>query len=102
MSYTKQTLAAVVDAVAARSPSRLALTSPFQGQQMTYQQLSQTTNALAKWLSKYGFAQHDLLVSDLPNVSENLLLQLACNRLGVGYGTAKNQVSSRQGSCRDK
>lgn len=45
---------------------------------------------MAKWLSRYGYQENDLIVSDLPNISENLLLQLACNRLGVGYGTAKN------------
>jgi len=77
-----RTIAAAVDAAALRFPSRLALTSPFQSQQrFTYHELQTTTKGLAVWLSKkYGFEKHDLLVSDLPNVSENLLLQIACNR----------------------
>lgn len=29
-------------------------------------------------------------MSDLPNISENLILQIACNRIGVHYGTTKN------------
>mmetsp|Transcript_31841 Transcript_31841/g.52489 ORF Transcript_31841/g.52489 Transcript_31841/m.52489 type:complete len:303 (-) Transcript_31841:115-1023(-) len=95
MSRNKiQTIAAAVDAIAAKSPSRLALTSPFQSsKKLTYQDLSQKTNALATWLNRYGLEKNDYLVSDLPNVTENLLLQIACNRLGVGYGTAKNLES---------
>jgi acyl-CoA synthetase (AMP-forming)/AMP-acid ligase II len=86
-----KTIAGCLDAVAVRSPSRIALTSPFQtADKLTYEDLSKTTNALAAWLSVYGFEKKDLLVSDLPNISENLILQLACNRLGVGFATAKN------------
>ena len=89
-----KTIAAAIDAVAAKFPSRLALTSPFQSaEKLTYQDLSRKTNALAGWLSTYGFEKNDVIVSDLPNISENLLLQIACNRLGVGYGTAKNLES---------
>ena len=85
------TIAAALDAAAARSPSRLALTSPFQAnQKFTYEELRRTTNALAGWLSLYGLEKNDVIISDLPNISENLILQVACNRLGVGYGTAKN------------
>ena len=90
-----RTIAAAIDAIAVKSPSRLALTCPFQSAQklLTYQDLSRTTNALAAWLSTYGFEKNDLIVSDLPNSSENLLLQIACNRIGVGYGTAKDLES---------
>jgi hypothetical protein len=30
------------------------------------------------------------MVSDLPNIAENLILQVACNRLGITYATTKN------------
>ena len=91
MSYTAKSISGLVDAVASRAPSRIALKSPFQQSQVfTYQQLSETSNALAGFLSLYGYERNDVLMSDLPNISENLLLQLACNRLGVAYGTAKN------------
>jgi len=90
MATAAKTIAGLVDAVALRSPSRVALKSPFQSQKFTYGEIRRTTNALAGWLQLYGFEKNDLIVSDLPNVSENLILQLACNRIGVGYATAKN------------
>ena len=89
-----KTIAAALDAAALRFPSRRALVSPLQSSayktSFTYQELRQTSNALAGFLNLYGYERHDLIVSDLPNTTENLLLQLACNRLGVYYGTAKN------------
>ena len=90
MYSTAKTISGLVDHVARRSPSRLALTSPFQKHKFTYGELSETTQALAGWLSMYGFEKNDLLVSDLPNTSENLMVQLACNRLGVCYTTVKD------------
>jgi acyl-CoA synthetase (AMP-forming)/AMP-acid ligase II len=85
-----KSIAGLVDAAANRAPSTMALTSPFQSHQFTYEELSQKSNALAGFLSMYGFEKKDLLISDLPNTSENLLVQLACNRLGVAYATAKD------------
>lgn len=90
MSYTAKSISGLVQAVASRAPSSIALKSPFQSQTFTYEQLSVTTNGLAGWLSMYGYGRNDVLISDLPNVSENLILQIACNRLGVAYATAKN------------
>ena len=89
-SSSVKTIAALVDVVASRAPSSLALLSPCQKQTFTYQQLAQTTRALAAWLRRYGYAKNHVLMSDLPNTSENLILQLACNRLGVHYGKSKN------------
>jgi len=88
--YTAKSIAGLVEAVASRAPSSIALKSPFQSQTFTYQQLSSTSNALAGFLSMYGYEPKDVLMSDLPNVSENLMLQLACNRLGVTFATAKS------------
>jgi acyl-CoA synthetase (AMP-forming)/AMP-acid ligase II len=86
-----RTIAAAVDSIAAIAPSRVALLSPFQSSvPISYLELSKRTNALAAWLSTYGFEKNDLLVSDLPNSNENLMLQIACNRIGVGYGTVKD------------
>lgn len=87
-----RTIAAAVDAMAVKSPQRLALISPFQGHSWTFGDLSEKSNSLAIWLRRYGYSQSNKgsLVSDLPNISENLVLQLACNRLGVGYATAKS------------
>mmetsp|Transcript_41 Transcript_41/g.112 ORF Transcript_41/g.112 Transcript_41/m.112 type:complete len:303 (-) Transcript_41:336-1244(-) len=91
------TIARRLDATAKRFPSRMALLSPFQVQSsstalshLTYDDLSTKSQSLAGFLSMYGFNKGDILMSDLPNTSENLITQLACNRLGVGYGTVKN------------
>jgi acyl-CoA synthetase (AMP-forming)/AMP-acid ligase II len=64
--------------------------SPFQNQSFTYEELQQTSDSLAGFLQLYGFERRDLLISDLPNTTENAILQLACNRLGVYFGTVKN------------
>jgi len=85
-----RTIAHLVDAAAAKFPDRLALTSPFQGHKFTYAELSKTTQELAGFLSMYGYEKKDLMVSDLPNTTENLFVQLACNRLGLAYCTTKN------------
>lgn len=87
------TITGLLDAASFRWASRIALKSPFQSHSLTYDQLRRTTKALAGWLDLYGYKKNDLMVSDLPNTSENLLLQLACNRIGVAYATAKNLES---------
>ncbi len=70
--------------------------SPFQSHTFTYEELRQKSDALAGFLQLYGYERRDLLISDLPNTTENLLLQLACNRLGVYYGTVKNMEQMAQ------
>ena len=90
-----KSIAGALDMVAQRAPSRLALLSPFQtthaeASSLTYDQLARQSMALAGFLSAYGYEKSNILICDLPNVTENLVLQLACNRLGVHYSTAKN------------
>jgi hypothetical protein len=85
-----KTIAAALDAAAMRLPNKTALVSPFQevGPKIfTYEELQLKTQELAGFLQAYGYERKDILVSDLPNVSENLMLQIACNRLGVSYAT---------------
>lgn len=92
---THRTFSALLTATAAKYPKHLALKSPFQPgfTPLTYGDLSRKTVGLSTWLSAYGYERGDLLVSDLPNVSENLILQLACNRIGVTYGMVKDVES---------
>ena len=91
MNNIAKTISSLLDVTATKYPNRLALLSHFQSpNSYTYAHLQHTTNALAGFLSTYGYQKHDLLISDLPNTSENLLLQMACNRIGVYYGTAKS------------
>jgi acyl-CoA synthetase (AMP-forming)/AMP-acid ligase II len=55
----------------------------------TYQDFRDKTNMMAGFLRAYGYERNDVMVSDLPNVAENLILQIACNRIGVTYATTK-------------
>lgn len=85
-----KTIAAALDAAAARLPNKTALVSPFQEvgpNRLTFQELQTKTQQLAGFLQLYGFERNDVIVSDLANTSENLMLQIACNRLGVSYAT---------------
>jgi acyl-CoA synthetase (AMP-forming)/AMP-acid ligase II len=107
---TVKTIAAALDATALRIPDRIALVSAspeFLMSTMTttdgdikvddvplnrysYGDLRDKTNRLAGFLKLYGYERNDVIISDLPNVAENLMLQIACNRIGVAYATAKN------------
>ena len=92
-----RTLAQAVDVAAFRSPQNLALASPFQPGRfaaMDYRALRDATVRLAQGLTERfpdgAAGPGGVLVSDLPNVAENLLLQIACNRIGLGFATAKD------------
>ncbi|KAG7360167.1 AMP-binding enzyme [Nitzschia inconspicua] len=98
-----KTIATALDAAAVQRPSHLAVVSPFQSSTksttgnsitasstFTYEDLRRKTNELAGFLQAYGYERNDIMVSDLPNIAENLILQIACNRLGVTYATTKN------------
>lgn len=67
-----------------------ALRSQSEGIITNFQFLEREAAATAAALEARGYRAGETLVSDLGNVSQNLVLQLACSRLGVCYGTAKN------------
>jgi non-ribosomal peptide synthetase component E (peptide arylation enzyme) len=92
MCTMRRFLPLVIDQIAKSAPSSAAIISPNQQrfQLLTYQQLSARTINIARSLQELGYQRHDVLVSDLPNVAENLLLQVACSRIGVVYATAKD------------
>lgn len=105
-----KTIAAALDATALRIPDRTALISASPESLMrsltatendsnndllplsrySYSDFSEKTNRLAGFLKLYGYERNDVMISDLPNVAENLMLQIACNRIGLAYGTAKD------------
>lgn len=104
-----KTIAATLDATALRIPDRIALVSAspeslmrtitvtesgskdesFPLNRYNYGELRDKTNRLAGFLKTYGYERNDVMISDMPNVAENLMLQIACNRIGVVYATAK-------------
>jgi hypothetical protein len=105
-----KTIAAALDATALRIPDKIALVSASPESLMStitatesdnnndddlplnrysYSDFRDKTNRLAGFLKIYGYERNDVMISDLPNVAENLMMQIACNRIGVAYATAK-------------
>eukprot|EP00931_Biecheleriopsis_adriatica_P082061 TRINITY_DN55448_c0_g1_i1.p1 TRINITY_DN55448_c0_g1~~TRINITY_DN55448_c0_g1_i1.p1 ORF type:complete len:337 (-),score=57.22 TRINITY_DN55448_c0_g1_i1:142-1152(-) len=84
-------LASLVHSQAARNPSGLALSAPQQNVKWNYQELSERSVEVAGMLSKLGYQQGDVLVTDLPNSAENLVLQVACSHIGTAVATVKDK-----------
>lgn len=85
-----RTLACALDRAAARAPLSPALLVPEQGKALSYGELSRSTRAFAAGLRAWGIRAGDVIVSDLPNVSENLALQIAASRAGAAVATVKD------------
>ncbi len=87
----------VVDIVAATLPEHIAIIQATRGTtllpSLTYRELQMFTTRLASGLMKMGVKPGTVVMSDLPNISENVILQIACNRLGAAVGTATNYES---------
>lgn len=89
---------------AQRAASHPVVLSPFQEgtpfRNLSYQGLTRMSSALAQRMLNTalvppGFKEQKkqlAIVSDLPNVGENLLLQLACSKLGIAYLTTKDEA----------
>lgn len=75
----------------ARVPDRLALVdAPNRAKvcdgpvrRMTYAELDRTVGTLAMNLLAQGFVHDDIVLAQMPNVSEMVVLMLACARIGV-------------------
>jgi acyl-CoA synthetase (AMP-forming)/AMP-acid ligase II len=63
------------------------------GVHWSYEEFFSRSLSLACGLRSDGYKSGDALISDLPNIPENLLLQIACAHLGVAYCTAKDGPS---------
>mmetsp|Transcript_25750 Transcript_25750/g.42528 ORF Transcript_25750/g.42528 Transcript_25750/m.42528 type:complete len:306 (+) Transcript_25750:137-1054(+) len=85
------TLLSAVRRMALRSPTALALEAPRQQVAWCYGELDRRVRQLAGGLRELGVQRATVVVSDLPNVSENLLLQLAVSHLGASFATAKDK-----------
>jgi hypothetical protein len=73
--------------VASASPSSLALLAPQQGISWTYAELDRNSRKLAGGLKDLGYRAGGVCISDVPNVAENLLLQLALAHIGASIST---------------
>ena len=61
------------------------------GEAFTYGELSAISSGLGNHLqSSVSAGKETVIVSDLPNISENLILQLACSHLKASFATVKD------------
>eukprot|EP00440_Ansanella_granifera_P011059 gb/GFBE01011993.1/.p1 GENE.gb/GFBE01011993.1/~~gb/GFBE01011993.1/.p1 ORF type:complete len:345 (+),score=68.27 gb/GFBE01011993.1/:1-1035(+) len=86
-------LASLVASHAAAAPERLALAAPQQGLSWSFGELEDRASHAAATLAARGLSRGACIATDLPNSAENLLLQVACSRLGVAVATAKDEAA---------
>jgi acyl-CoA synthetase (AMP-forming)/AMP-acid ligase II len=75
----------------AADPQRTALLSPQQGVAWSYGELDRRVRSLGRGLREFGFTEGSIAVSDVENVKENLVLQLALSHIGATIATCKNE-----------
>lgn len=75
--------------VANGTPDRPALIAPQQGIQYTYEELDQRSRTLAKGLHELGYRAGSVLMSNVPNVAENIVLQVALSHIGASLATPR-------------
>ena len=85
-------LYSLAKAAAGRWPSAVAVRSQSEKLVVTFGALERQASATAVALSGRGFEAGQVLICDLQNVAQNLVLQLACSKLGVSYATAKKSA----------
>ena len=83
----------LLSAIRRAAPAALALEAPRQQVRWSYGELHQRVRQLAGGLRELGVGKGDVVASDLPNVCENLLLQLAVAHLGAAFASAKDEKS---------
>jgi acyl-CoA synthetase (AMP-forming)/AMP-acid ligase II len=72
-----------IDYWAARKPSEPAIINATRGTVTTWSDLQRGSMALAGELKRMGFRKGDFLATSLPFLTEHVLLEYACFRLGV-------------------
>ena len=86
-------MSTLLSAIRRAAPMALALEAPRQSVLWSYGELHQRVRQLAGGLRELGVGRGDVVASDLPNVTENLLLQLAVAHLGASFASAKDEKS---------
>lgn len=77
--------------------SRPALLAPQQNISLTYSELAAKATSVSKILEgDYGVRPGDIVVTNLPNVAEGVVVQLALQRLGAACATVKNLERLRE------
>lgn len=85
---------------ALKTPKAIALSSPNQlgrlGKPFSYEELDALSIGLGMYLQSNAVARGSVVVSDLPNITENLALQMTCSRLKVAFATVKDAEGLKQ------
>jgi len=92
-------LAAAIGAVATVRPNALAVLAPQQDIQWTYEALDTKARCLACGLEDLGYKKGSVIISDVPNVAENLLLQVALSHLGAAIATPPKDADALAKLC---
>eukprot|EP00466_Bigelowiella_natans_P011106 jgi/Bigna1/145781/aug1.103_g20489 len=71
-----------------------ALSVPQQSLELSYEKLHEKVLFLASALTSNGYGKESGILIDLPNTAENLILQLACSRVGVTVITTKDPTET--------
>lgn len=74
---------AALDRHAAERPDDLALINSTRGTQLTWSQLRDASLLLAAELHRMGLRKGDFFATSLPLLTEHIILEYACFRLGV-------------------
>ena len=103
----EDTIGVVFDRTVAAHPDHEALVVPFQGVRVTYQQLADRVDRLARGLLGLGLAKGDRLGMWSPNNAEWVYLQFAAAKAGVilvninpAYQTEELRFALSQSGCR--
>lgn len=80
---TRHLLHAALDHWADQSPGGVAILNATRGTPITWQTLSHASAQLALELDRMGFRKGDFFAASLPLLTEHVILEYACFRLGV-------------------
>ena len=85
---------ALPDALALVAPQQTVWNAPLE---LSYRQLNQCVDVVKDRLTQqFGVGPGDLVFTDLPNVAEGMVLQLALQELGASVATAKNAEGAQK------
>ena len=103
----EETIGSVFDRTVAAHPDREALVVPFQGVRLTYRQLAEQVDRLARGLLGMGLEVGDRVGMWSPNNAEWVYLQFAAAKVGVilvninpAYQTEELRFALSQSGCR--
>lgn len=93
---TRHLLHGVVDHWAAIKPQEPAVINATRGTTLTWAELNGHSRAMAAELARMGFRKGDRLATSMPLLTEHILLEYACFRLGVIHAPLDPRLSQAE------